>query len=389
MKKDGSERILFMKLDQEASEIFSSGDRRVCLNSFSNIAVQQFSFPFSGISKVKEALRLQLRPLLGNAAADVSMIPFFLENDRKGSSGCVFLLFESADDGDRSLDQVAESENTSVWPTPLLFASQVDGNGIVSCTSDGSISTVLLSGWTPKYYATAPADTSDMDQEIDAAQKFAESQSIDISGGIFSSELDTMSQQEIQSAGEETIAKCRAYALLDLSNRGMDALEMREKLAARMLKIGRVLAAAGVVFLAIAGAAFFRFSRLLDASRENTQQVYFNSFGERSNQPLSAARAKVRSMTSTGDTELTLTDIIKSISFAWTEVGAPDEVIVENIRFGSENTDIIGTAENNESIQRMRALLEEDGLVPKIDNIQRIPSGSLRFNISITKGAKQ
>lgn len=390
MRNNTQEHMTFMKLSEGSPYADSSGsERRVFLSSFSNIAVQQFSFPFSGVSKVKEALRIHLRPLLGSAASDVSMVPFFIENGRKGSAGCVFLLFASLDDDESLVEKVSQSDKNTIWPSPLLFAAQVSGKGIAACTENGIISTVLLDDWVPKYYATSPADKSTVEQEIDAAESYARSQDIDLSGGVYSSDMDAMTASDIQRMGEDTVNMCPAYSDLDLSNRGMDLLEMREKLAARMLKLGRVLAVAGIVLLAVSGASLFRFSSLLESSGENAERVYFNAFGERSTQPLSSARAKLRSLSSPDDSELSISEMIKSISFAWGEAGASDDIIIENIRYGSENTDMLGTADSNDSIQLFRSKLEDGGLTPRVDNIQRIPNGSLRFNISLTRGAKQ
>jgi hypothetical protein len=163
---------------------------------------------------------------------------------------------------------------------------------------------------------------------------------------------------------------------------------MREKMSAALARTGKILAVSGALLLAVAGGVWYRHSSFLSAAVINAETVYFNSFGERSRQPLSSARAKVRSLGSTDGAETSLLDIVRSFSGAWAKLDASEDITIENLRYGSDNTDVMGTAQNNESIQKLRALLEDEGYSPRVDNIQRIPNGALRFNMSVTRGGR-
>ncbi len=104
--KKASEYNKFILLDElNRPKISAYSGSCILLHTFTNIAVQQFHFPFSGISRVKEALRIQFRPLLGDASQKVSIVPFFVKNEKRTSSGCVFLLFGENELGDDLLSK--------------------------------------------------------------------------------------------------------------------------------------------------------------------------------------------------------------------------------------------------------------------------------------------
>jgi hypothetical protein len=86
------------------------------------------------------------------------------------------------------------------------------------------------------------------------------------------------------------------------------------------------------------------------------------------------------------DTSLYAT--LRSVSAAWEKLGVSSDVYIETMRYGSENTDITGTARSNESIQRLRQLLEAEGLFAPASglSIGTIPGGDLRFNMNIPRG---
>ncbi len=383
--KKASEYNKFILLDElNRPKISAYSGSCILLHTFTNIAVQQFHFPFSGISRVKEALRIQFRPLLGDASQKVSIVPFFVKNEKRTSTGCVFLLFGESGLGD---DLLSQNEKIAIWPVALAFAGEVGGTGLIVYADESFITTLWVDNWTPKYHATSPSGKSSVEIEKDTAMKYIASQGA-VATRFFTVKKDELSDDDFQRHGANTLAACPVYAALDLSNRGTNLLEMRERMSVALARFGKILAACAALFLILAGGVFYQHRSILSASAQNAETLYFNSFGERSRQPLSSARAKLRSLNSEEGADISLLEIMRSFSTAWGEFGASSDIMLEQLRYGSENTDVMGTADSNESIQKLRALLEEEGYSPRIDNIQRIPNGALRFNMSVTRGER-
>lgn len=385
MKKSHDFQV-FQLIDDKQPSAPISGNA-VLLHAFRNMTVQSFSFPFSGISRVKEALKIKFRPLLGDASQNISLIPFFVKNEKKSSDGCVFLLFSS---DEKTLDDriATQPENSIVWPVPLAFAGEVAGNGLVIYDDGESIATMWLDNWVPKYYSAVAADENAVEQEKKRALDYISSMNSEV-GSVLTVRRDELNEEYLRAQGLKTLQGSPSYATLDLSNRGADLLEMREHFSAALFKFGRAAIVVGLFLLLIASGIYYLQSSMLAASQLNSETIYNSAFGERSRQPLSSAYAKVRSLSSSESVDTSLHSILRSMTAVWGKLSVSDDIIIENLRYGTENTDIMGTSENNESIQRLRQLIEEEGYSPKVENIQRIPSGALRFNMSISRGEKQ
>jgi hypothetical protein len=363
----------------------TQAENGVLLYPFRNMSAHSFSFPFSGISGVRDALMIQFRPLLGEGSSGVSIIPFFVKSERKLSAGCVFTLFggETAD-----LEESVRDGNYIVWPAPLAAAAEVAGSGIIVWTDGDFITTVWLDNWAPVYYKTASAQESDREAEKEQALAFAASLGRE-AGKVFMADRKNLSNMDIQSMGEAALAGCPAYGQLDLSNRGTNLLERREKIVASLTAAGRAAAAAAAVFLCLALGVYMYGASVLEAGRASSGAVYAAAFGEKSSgSPLGSAMTKLRSVTSP-DIDVSFGGVIRGVSAVWDKLGASDDISIEILRYGGENTDLTGKTKSNESIQRLRSLLEAEGFTPTRDNIQQIPGGYLRFNLTISRGDRR
>lgn len=351
----------------------------IVLCAFKNIAVRPFSLPFSEIAKVRGALRLALRPLLGDAADEVSFTPLFFRRDHRSSEGTVFIMTEIDIDGAN-----VGTQANSVWPMPLVFASEVNGRGAIICRSNGECYSMILDNWVPRWFGYSSESHKD-NKVIDTVKNSAESLGLtDIQ--VFEADVDSFSDTDIQVIGEKTLEMCPTYAALDLSDRGTTMLEINERILASATSVARLAMISGAICLLLTAALFFISSDNNSNIDELPKIVYERIFGERSNQPLASSRANLRSLNSGGS--ITLLDVSRSISAAWEDSDISSDITLESMRYGNDNTDITGTSANNEQIQRLRSMLADDGYSVRIDNIQRIPGGSMRFNMSLTRAQR-
>jgi hypothetical protein len=206
---------------------------------------------------------------------------------------------------------------------------------------------------------------------------------------IFVANSEDLTDEDIQTFGSETLDGCPAYAQLDLSDKGTNLLERREKIVASLTLIGRIAIVSAAVMLLAAGGLYFNLSNLLEAGTSSMGEIYKSAFREKesSAQPLSSALSKLRSLRNP-DVDVSFNLVMRGVTSVWDDLGASGDISIDTLRYGAENTDAVGLAKSNESIQRLRSALEAEGFVSKIDNIQQIPGGDLRFNLAITKGGR-
>lgn len=376
----------FFLLGENSPDKIVYGGNKILLYPFKNMSAQDFSFPFTGISRVREALRIKFKPLLGEASTGVSVIPFFTGNEKKASKGCVFLLFG---DETKNIEKLADGAagDYVVWPAIMAFTGEVGGNGLVIWTGSGLISTLLIDNWVPVYYRNAFSDNTSEEDEREIALKYAGEHGLN-ADKVFAANMDDLSEDDIQACGNRTLSLFPAYEHLDLSNRGTNLLEQRERLLISFIQGCKFASALGFLLVLLAGGVYMMQRNILLQSQGNAESIYTASFGEHSKQPMSSSLSKVRSLR-TPEAENTLHSFLRDIAGVWDKIENGEGLRIETLRYGSENTDIIGTSANNESIQSLRSIIEQEGYVPRVDNIQTIPGGELRFNISISRGRNQ
>jgi len=356
----------------------------IILRSFKKLLAHEFSFPFHGASKVRDALKLQYKPLLGEGARNVEFIPFFISASKKSSSGCVFIMNKDEADatGETALPANA---GCAVWPSPLAFAGEVGPNGLLIWHDENSITTVWIKNWTPALYRTSPSGSVSIEDEERSALEYIESAGGDAPQVLIIDSKD-VSDSDLEKCGVHTIASCPAYASLDLSVAGADMRERRERAIGAVTSASRMALAVGAAFLLAVLAIHTAQSSVGVSAALHPAAIYEVSFEERSNQPLISSAAKLRASGETTRSD-SIVSLMGDLSSAWGKLGPDPGITIETLRYGAENSDMLGTAKSNEQIQILRRLLEEAGYSLRMDSIQSVPGGDLRFAMNLSRGA--
>ena len=382
IKKKAPTISRFMLYDEKEMKKAPPGGTRVLLYPFRNLSLQEFTFPFAGLSKVRDAIKIRLKPLLGSSSDDVSVIPFFVNAGKKTSHGSACILF-GGETGDAEESIFGGDKNYLVWPAVLAFAGETGGSGIVIWVDDDSVTSVWIDEWTPLFYKFADISLSTPEQEEEFMSAYVSGQGKTADKVIRRFRRDT-SDEEIQLCGAQTLELCPAYEKLDLSGKGTNLLEARERTVSTLTGAGRALLMSGSIFLLLVLGLYLQKSSLADESGLLPGDLYKTSFGEASHQPMSSAKAKLNAIQDP-QKETTLTQTMADITKIWDNIGKSDDIYIDLMKYSAEKTDVIGTAKNSEAIQRLRGQLEKHDYSVKTDNIQKIQSGELRFNMTITR----
>lgn len=383
MKKKTVHRNFLLYTDRQTGGSPSTGDR-ILLYPFKNLSVQPFSFPFNGMPRVRDALKIRFRPLLGEKAEEVSLVPLLTKSEKKLSSGATFLLHgEDSEKIETLMDGGGEA--LAVWPVPLAFAAEVGGSGLIVWSDEEQIISLWLEDWVPMLYRWSDRRENTVEGERKLVEAYAAGQNATIER-VFTGDPSSVN---IQACGESTLSAYSPYEHLDLSNKGANLLEQRERFVGQLAKAARFALAGGLVFALASGALFLQQTATSDSSSSLPGSVYTSAFGERSGQPLVSIRQKLAQLQGTGQ-DTSLQGFLKTLAPIWEELTPSGNIVVETMKYSleQEKADLLGTAKNSNAIQDLRTLLEKQGFSLKTDNIQQIPGGGVRFNVSITKGAK-
>ena len=236
-----------------------------------------------------------------------------------------------------------------------------------------------IDGWSPQLYRYTPRYDNDVQQEQELFMQHAEAIGKEIPRIIVLDET-----ADLQAIAEETLTMCPAFEPLDLSPRGANTAEQRERFFSRLMLLTKRATVAAAFACVLMGALFaqrnlgqFDFSQLPSA-------VYAASFGERSATPLKSARQKVASLSRDANAQ-TLADIMRVVlePLKGTSAGI---LRLDSLRYGEESTELQGTAKSSAEIQKLREAITSQGLSVKTGDIQQIPGGGFRFTLTIQGG---
>ena len=199
---------------------------------------------------------------------------------------------------------------------------------------------------------------------------------------VITAERSSLSSKNIQKAGRETLKSLNGSASLDLSTKSADSARKLESFFASAFSTARAAVFLGLLFLLLSAGAFL-YSRLNSDNFEYLPfEIYGTAFGERSNSPLASSSAKIKNL-STGGTNMSLEQALENISAAWKASASSGSLKLDAIRYGTERTEIQGTAAGSGAVESLRDSLNKSGFSAKITDIQQIPGSGMRFSIGL------
>ena len=136
----------FRRITAGQSRIIASpsGVRKslITLVPLKSLSLEDFNFPFSNSTKIRDALRLQTMPF--SAAGELEIFPVIIsKTPRGGSNGIVWYVSPEE-------LELPESDNSAehnkVWPAPLAFISKLskfEGSGVTMWIDEENICSML------------------------------------------------------------------------------------------------------------------------------------------------------------------------------------------------------------------------------------------------------
>ncbi len=359
-----------------------SKEKVIFLAPIRTLSVHPFEYPFTSTTRVRDALRLKFRPLIGDHARDLYFVPVVTQRKPKSISGAVFLVSKS---------EVEEIErkmrirpDTALWVAPLAYAEEVAGNGLVQWRDEAQICSMLFENWQPRLYrwtSLAGKGADAADEALDADRDWFEGYARQQGGGI---ERICLVDPRMPNAPQPRMFS--DYVYFDLSPSGANVAERVETFFQNASTIARRLVLLGGFFVLVSLALWLGRMSEKDLFTVAPGEVYGASFGERASNPTRAARAKVGEVRSTPG-QFSFTSVIAAMLPAW-QGGTSGDLKLEAVRYSAEKMEIQGTAKNMETIQKLQNAIQRAEFTARAGDIQQIPGGDFRFNLSVQGGKR-
>ena len=355
----------------------SKNGRVIALLQLRTLSVHPFSLPLGKNGRVRDALRMSFRSLLGNDDDSILMIPQVTEQGSYRTEGVVWFV---------SKTEIEEAEKRlgngiAIWPAPLVLLHETGGSGLAIWSTDGGTSGMLFKDGSPVLYRWMPPSENAAETLEKWFADYSRSADMPIYN-VITAESSSLSSKYIQKAGTETLKSLKGSAYLDLSVKSADSARKLESFFASAFRTARAAILLGLLFLLLSAGAFL-YSRLnSDRFEQFPFEIYETAFKERSNSPLASSSVKIRNL-GAGGTNMSLELALENIAAAWKTSTPSGSLKLDAIRYGTERTEIQGTASGSGAVESLRDSLNKNGFSAKITDIQQIPGSGMRFSIGL------
>lgn len=351
--------------------------RVIALLQLRTLSVHPFSFPFGKNGRLRDALKMSFRYALGNDDDSILMIPQVTEQGSDRTEGVVWFVSKA----EIEETEVRLGDCITFWPAPLAMFHETEGSGLAIWNSESGTSGMLFKDRSPLLYKWTPSAENSVNDLEKWFVDYSLSADVPIDN-IILAERSSLSATSIQKAGSETLRSFKGSASLDLSTKGADSARKLESFFAAAFSTARAALFLGLLFLVLSAGAFF-YSRLNRDHFENVPfEIYEIAFGERSNSPLASSAAKIKNL-GAGGTNMTMEQTLDNIAAAWIASASSGSLKLDAIRYGTERTEIQGTAAGSVPVESLRDSLNKNGFNAKISDIQQIPGSGMRFSIGL------
>lgn len=385
-RKTGFENAEYRRVIGEETRLVSPAPGRaarpVTLVPMRSLSLAPFSFPFSGASKVREALKLQVLPY--SAAGDFELFPVALGKRGRGSSGVVWYVSPAElvlpDDADA---------NSLVWPAPLPLAAGVDGTGVTLWADEDNLCSILWQDYTPAVYRWRPRSKSSPDAEFDWFDKYcADGGESGLARGesfIFDA-AETQVSDVLASIVRDSAEKCPWLASVNLSRTAIQGAMNLERSVSLMTRAACWMLLMGAIVLGGSAIKLYRERAAADDARARSESLYREVFepgrtGRISN-PVTLARDIMAGFQSGGGTSRGLDGVMKELGAVFSENPSMD-IKLDVLRYNADGIDCTGSAPDMSTVLTFRRAWESRASLSQLDNTQSVSGIGYRFDLRV------
>ena len=390
VQDDGTGAI--QEVTRKAVKVISAGagTRRnhITLVPMRSLSLEDFSFPFTNSTKIREALRLQLMPF--SAAGNVELFPVTLEKSGRNASGVVWYVSpEELDIPAMPYDRGAGK----IWPAPLPFVSMLadyDGNGVTMWTDEENICSMLWQDNKPVLYRWRKFSEHGEEKESAWYDNYCKIRELERGGNFIidaSGDNDTDEEDEdFCAVMNESVNLCPWINTVNLSRTALEGAMGLERSVRLMTRAAVWLLVLG---LAALGAGLLKWQQVQDEIqnvRNRSEQYYKQVFDPqrtgRVSNPVVLARDRIAELSGTGTEGHPLEEVLADLGDIFAESSSPD-ITIDVVRYNADGIDCTGVAPDMSTILNFRRAWEEKANLAQVDNTQFVSGIGYRFDLRV------
>ena len=364
----------------------------ITLVPMKSLSLEDFAFPFSGNTKIREALRLQVMPY--SAAGKLELFPVVINKSGRSVNGLVWYVSPE----ELNLPSFSyESDGTNkIWPAPLPFISRLkeyNGTGITAYIDEENICSILWQNNKPVLYRWRKVTGDDSEsKEIAWYDNYCKTREIERGGNFIinvagdNDEDDEESNKEFREMISESLKICPWINNINLSRSVLEGAIDLERNIKFMTRAAIWLLVLGIAAIS---ASYLRWNQLqgqVQELRTRGEKIYRENFDPshtgRISNPVTLARDKIDSLTNTGQVAHPLEEVLADIGEIFTQTQSMD-ITLDIIRYNSEGIDCTGTAPDMTTVLNFRKAWEGRARLAQVDNTQFVSGIGFRFDMRV------
>ena len=386
-EETGEER----EITNKGVKVIASGTGKgtVILVPMKSLSLEDFTFPFSNTTKVREALRLQVMPF--TAAGELELFPVVISKTGRNVNGIVW--YSSPDELDIP-SLIYDSRGTvKVWPAPLPFISQLEsynGSGVTMWIDEENVCSILWQANRPVLYRWRRY-SGDKPEEKELAwyDSYCTARELDRGGNFVlnaSGENDAEDTEEFYEIVNDSVKICSWISSVNLSRSALEGVRDLERTVRLLTRVSCWLLLLGSVTL---GASLWKWNQLqsqVQETRTRSENYYRQTFDPqhtgRIANPVSLARDKIASITGTGTDAHPIEEVLADLGEVYSTERSMD-ITLDIIRYNSEGIDCTGSAPDMTTILEFRKAWETRASLAQVDNTQFVSGIGYRFDLRV------
>ena len=385
----GAESAVFRKSTRLITASMTPRKNLIILAPMRSLSLEDFNFPFSNSTKIREALKLQVMPF--SAAGELEVFPVVLSKTPKGgSNGIVWYVSPE----EFNIPESDINLPKKVWPAPLPFISKLSkygGSGVTIWLDEENICSMLWQENRPVLSRWRKLVDKDSEiKEIEWYDEYCKVQGLDRGGNFtvnaagenLNGDADEMFFEIVNESSE----LCPWINDVNLSRSAIEGARDLERSVRLLTRVSIWLLIAGVIAL---GASVLRWKQIqsqVQEIRTKSENFYRQTFDPshigRIANPVTLARDKLAEFSGTGADVHSLQEALEDLG----EIFAADKnmnITIDIVRYSNEGMDCTGVAPDMSTILNFRKLWEGKVNLVQLDNTQFVAGVGYRFDLRL------
>ena len=355
----------------------------ITLVPMKSLSLENFSFPFSNSTKIREALKLQVMPF--SAAGELEIFPVVLSKKGRGVSGIVWYV---------SPEELNIPETNKILPAPLPFVSRLsqhDGTGVTMWVDEENVCSMLWQEYKPVMSRWRKLlDEHTEEKELAWYDNYCKAREIERGGNFvvhaFGDNADDEPDEEFYEIVNESVQKCPWIANVNLSRSAIEGARDLERSVKFLTRASCWVLFLGIIMLASSLLRWNQLQKQIQEIRTRSENFYRQTFDAshtgRIANPVNLARDRIASLTGTTGEAHSIDEVFADLGEIFSG-GKNNGITLDIIRYNADGIDCTGTAPDMTTILNFRKAWQEYAETAQVDNTQFVSGIGYRFDLRV------